>query len=67
MGANPRAKPQAGKREPKSTTVSIEADTDYIQLLRVYAAIHRTTVAKMTRDALDQVYGEALRRVPQPE
>lgn len=66
MANNPRRKPASG-REPKSTTVPIQADTDYIHSLRVYAAIHRTTVSKMTRDALDKVYGEALKRIPQPE
>ena len=51
----------------RTTTVSIEATNEDIELLKVYAAIQRTTVAALVKKAVDSMYGEALKNVPQPD
>lgn len=47
----------------KSTNVSVEGDRDYVQVLKQLAARRNITLAKLTRMALDTVYGDEVQEM----
>lgn len=46
-----------------STSISIRGDKPYVQQLKALAAIKKTTLADLTRRALDAMYGEELQAI----
>lgn len=43
-----------------STSVSVKGDRQYVQKLKALAALKNISLARLTRDALDTVYGHEL-------
>ncbi len=46
-----------------STSVSIRGDREYIGHLKALAALKRTSLADLTRAAMDRTYGEELKHL----
>jgi predicted DNA-binding protein len=46
-----------------TTTVSIKADRDYIEVLNILARNKGVTTAQVVRDAIDRVHGEDIQNM----
>jgi hypothetical protein len=49
---------------PTTTSISVEADREYVRNLRIRALELNIPMAKLVRRALDKAYGESLENVP---
>lgn len=47
----------------KTLSVSLEADRNYVRALGVLAGERGITIGKLTRDAIDKVYGTELKPI----
>lgn len=50
----------AVRPQPKSRPISVQGDQEYIDLMNMLAIRNKSTVAKMVRKALDEVFGAEL-------
>lgn len=51
---------KTARPQPKSRPISVQGDQDYIDLMNMLAIRNKSTVAKLVRKALDDIYGAEL-------
>lgn len=51
---------KTARRQPKSRPISVQGDQEFVDLMNMLAIRKTTTVAKMVRKALDDIYGAEL-------